>query len=368
MSFGLLTANDDQPEEREGGQAVVTVGRASYALGGSNAAGALVTERRQAGRRNTVVGSDVSIRTGEAHQWLGSVLVSGTTDSSSSRRGMAGHGSYEYQTRRLALSAQVEHYSPDFDMATAFYYRTGFTTGTASGGINFYPKEGSDFWIKRVHPYAVLSLGRDRIQRGAERNHTTGVNVSFTRQGFLAVSHSRGEEPWKGRQFDTGGGLDVYGVIQLVSWLGMNGSYSSGRRIFYDDTDPFQGRSRDASVGLVLQPSPRLSHAVDYSAVRFRRAATGDRVFDVDIVNLRTTYQFDRRFLVRVLEQYDSSRRQLLTDLLASYEFVPGTVFHAGYGSLHERLDADGTSDRDESRYLTTRRGVFFKASYLHRF
>ena len=64
--------------------------------------------------------------------------------------------------------------------------------------------------------------------------------------------------------------------------------------------------------------------------------------------------------LVRAIEQFDSSRRRLLTDLLASYEFVPGTVFHAGYGSLFEKR---GTDD-----YMTTSRGLFFKASYLHRF
>ncbi|MBY0496946.1 MAG: hypothetical protein K2Y23_22285 [Cyanobacteria bacterium] len=46
------------------------------------------------------------------------------------------------------------------------------------------------------------------------------------------------------------------------------------------------------------------------------------------------TYQFDKHFLARFLAQYDSSRDRVLTDFLASYEFVPGTVFHVGYGSL----------------------------------
>jgi len=61
------------------------------------------------------------------------------------------------------------------------------------------------------------------------------------------------------------------------------------------------------------------------------------QIYAVDVVNSRTTYQFDKHFLVRLLAQYDSSSHQVLTDLLASYELVPGTVFHAGYGSLYER-------------------------------
>ena len=39
----------------------------------------------------------------------------------------------------------------------------------------------------------------------------------------------------------------------------------------------------------------------------------------------------------RLLAQYDSSSHRVLTDFLAAYEFVPGTVFYAGYGSLYER-------------------------------
>lgn len=108
---------------------------------------------------------------------------------------------------------------------------------------------------------------------------------------------------------------------------------------------------------------------MSFGAVRFERADTGARVFGVNIINAKTVYQFDRHFLVRLLEQYDSSRRQLLTDLLASYEFVPGTVFHAGYGSLYEQRGFEnGRLIPDTGDYLTVRRGLFFKASYLHRF
>jgi hypothetical protein len=48
---------------------------------------------------------------------------------------------------------------------------------------------------------------------------------------------------------------------------------------------------------------------------------------------------------------------------------VPGTVFHAGYGSLIERRGFEnGTLVPNTGEYLTTNRGLFFKASYLHRF
>ena len=63
---------------------------------------------------------------------------------------------------------------------------------------------------------------------------------------------------------------------------------------------------------------------------------------------------------MRAIAQYDSSRRRVLGDFLASYELSPGTVVHAGYGSLLESRPGDP--------YAATARAFFFKASYLARF
>jgi hypothetical protein len=77
-------------------------------------------------------------------------------------------------------------------------------------------------------------------------------------------------------------------------------------------------------------------------------------------VNVRNTYQFTPQFLLRAIAQLDTSRRRVLGDFLASYELMPGTVVHAGYGSLLERLESDP--------YRPVARAFFFKASYLARF
>ena len=67
---------------------------------------------------------------------------------------------------------------------------------------------------------------------------------------------------------------------------------------------------------------------------------------------------------MRAVAQFDSSRKRVLGDFLASYELSPGTVVHAGYGSLFGR-ELDGV---ELSSYRATARAVFFKASYLARF
>jgi hypothetical protein len=236
--------------------------------------------------------------------------------------------------------------------------------------VNFYPTATSS-WLRRVHPYYWTKRGRDRIQNGDEDYLTTGIRFNFTRQGYLQIARGQGHEPFLGQRFKTGGGANLYGNVQILRWLNMSGNFNNGRAIYYDDIDPFQGESRSAGVGMTLQPNQHINQNIDINSVRFTRASTGELVFSVAVVNLKTTYQFDKHFLVRLLEQFDSSSHRLLTDLLASYEFVPGTVFHAGYGSLYEKQVAQpGTlvPTNFDGNYLTVNRGLFFKASYLHRF
>jgi hypothetical protein len=377
VTFGLLNSLDNSPEDVgdrgdaiSGRRKLFTLGRATYALGRSNYAGAIIIDTEHAGRHNRVVGGDLSFRFSPRHSFSTTFLASDTGDGSSSTEGTSSQVTYAYSSRRFVSENQIEHYARDFQMDTAFVNRTGFTSGWSYGEVNFYPKEGTNFWLKRVNPYYWGKLGRDRIEGGDERFLNTGIRFHLTRQGYLQINQNRGQEPFAGREFKTGGGINLYGRGQVLRWLDINGGFNKGRSIYYDDpVDPFQGNSINNWFGVTLQPNQHFKQNIDVSTNRFNRASTGERVFTVHIVNLKTTYQFDRHFLVRLIEQYDSSKHRLLTDLLASYEFVPGTVLHAGYGSLHEKREfQDGRLLPDNGDLMAVSRGLFFKASYLHRF
>ena len=183
------------------------------------------------------------------------------------------------------------------------------------------------------------------------------------------MSVSRGEEAWQGEQYTTGRDFNFFAQMQAFRWLEVNGGINQGPAIYYDDVAPFQGQEGTQWFGMTLQPNQHLTQSVDYNYINFDRADTGADVFSLHIVNARTTYQFDKHFLLRFLAQYDSSAERVLTDFLASYELVPGTVFHAGYGSLYEKRPS-GVDPFMEAptKYQAVNRGLFFKASYLRRF
>jgi len=377
LTYGVLSASDETPEDIGGrGTAVAgrsklfTIARATYGLKQSDYLGALAVDTEHAGRFNRVAGSDLSLRFTSRQTFSATILSSQTRVSGEPRKdGIATQALYNFSDRKFIFLSQVEHYAKDFQMDTGFYNRTGFTSGWAYTAVNFYPKDTSKAWLKRAFPFLFTRQGRDRIQNGNERFYLTGMRFNFTRQGFLSVQRAvDGREPWMGQQYRIGG-TNLFGNVQILRWLQLNGGANKGWSIYYDRVNPFQGKQRSMNFSVSLQPSRRFNQNIGLNTVRFTRASNGERIYTVNIVNLRTTYQFSRRFLVRAIEQYDSSRKRVLTDFLASYEFVPGTVFHAGYGSLIERRGfEDGAFVSRGGDYLTTSRGLFFKASYLHRF
>ncbi|HVH26055.1 MAG TPA: DUF5916 domain-containing protein [Vicinamibacterales bacterium] len=375
-AFGLLNASDESPQASAAlGDSVApqnkffSLGRLSYSLGQSNYVGAIFTDTEHVGRHNRVIGGDLSLRLSAAHSLSATFLSSDTGLASGSARGTASQATYRFNNRRFSWSNQIEHYDEAFRMDTAFFNRTGFTAGWSYGEVNFYPREGQEFWLKRISPFYFTKRGVDRIQNGDEWFLNAGIRFNFTRQGFVNISHARGVEPWAGQSFETGRGINFYGQAQILRWLRIGGGFNKGLEIFYDPVNPFQGSSTSPSFNVTLQPDEHFNQGIDYDTVRFNRVSDGTRVFTVHIVNLKATYQFDRHFLVRLIEQYDSSNNRLLTDFLASYEFVPGTVLHGGYGSLYEKRVFEAERLLPEGGdYLTVSRGLFFKASYRHRF
>jgi hypothetical protein len=379
-AFGLLNAVDESPtppftiegEPFDVPNKVTTVARVSYGLQRSDYVGGILTHTHHDGRDNFVAGGDISLRS-NVHTFNATALASRTSArGTAARTGNVAQASYTFATRRWFSLNQFEHYDRDFAMETAFYNRTGFTSVWTFSEINFYPKST---WMQRIHPFVFAKVGKDRIQDGGEDFIHTGVRFNVTRQGFFNLSSSRGHETWRGTRYRVGRDFNVFGNMQALRWLFLSANFSRGPAIFYAETGHFQGRSQSFSAGTTIQPNSHLSQNIDFFRTRFWRPATGDELYAINIVNSRTTYQFDKHFLVRLLARYDSSRDRLLTDLLASYELVPGTVFHLGYGSLYEKgfgvpeiVPGGGIPDDGSDRFVLINRGLFFKASYLRRF
>jgi hypothetical protein len=361
-TFGVLSSGDASPAGSR--QQVFTVAREVMNFGRGQYGGLLFSDTEFGGDHNRVAGGDVALKKGDHFQTNGSFLSSHSrTRAGVSSSGIGTQGSYFYNTNRFSVGGQLEHYDRGFRMDTAFINRVGLTRGWQYQDLNFYPSHRRYQWIKRINPFFWVAAGKDRVQGGTESFYLPAVRFNFTRAGNLRLDYGNGHETFAGRQFDVGR-MMVDGGVQIMRWLNIGGSAQRGPAIFYDADAPFQGDRRSASMRIGLQPNSRVNSNTTYSFVTFKNRSTGLNVYRVHIVNLRNTYQFSPRFFLRAVAQFDSSRERVLADFLASYELSPGTVVHAGYGSLlgkaHEDLEFD--------RYVATARALFFKASYRAHF
>lgn len=327
--------------------------------------GAFLAARDQDGRRNRVYGPDGQVRLGPSDMlsWhaFGSSLRE--AEGAETRSGHALGLELQHDTSRLAVNAAFHEVSEDFAADTGFLTRSGIALGTLSATPKFYPKGG---WFRRLDATAGASGLKDRESGLMEEDRwisLTGIsrgNASVT----LAVHDAT--EVFLGRRFGADG-ISLSARNQFSKSFTLQGSYWRGQGIRYV-AEPFQGRGSTASLTATLQPTENLAWTLAWSHADFFRSGSGEKVYDYHIYRSRLVYQVDRYLFFRAVLEYNAYRKQLLTDFLASYTYIPGTVLYLGYGSLYRKQAWEAGEYRPASSLLEMQRGLFFKASYLWRF
>lgn len=375
LSFGVLSAGDEFPgyawddgkNPNENKKATFLVGRAKYGLGGDNYAGAIYSGRSFVGDDNHVVGGDISFRFWGNHRGTLSILNSLSSDDDGERNGLGVNADYAYNSRSFGFAMAYEHYDSDFEMASAFLMRTGIDRGWIFLGPNFYPNPEKWFWLRRISPGLVYAHVYDHVTEMHDSYLNVHLNINFTKQGYFYGEIAYDRESWEGRMFDKWN-LNASGGIQLTNWLRLGGDMGLYEGIYYWGDPAYLGYAYSASGYFTFQPNVKVSQSFDIYHQTFNRSSDHEHIYDIQIINSRTTYQFNKYFFVRAILQYDSYEERLLTDFLASFTFIPGTVLHLGYGSIFERRKWHQDQWILGSGKLTeARRGLFFKASYLWR-
>jgi hypothetical protein len=377
MAFNLLVSNDNAPglawegevNPHEGENAFWGIARAKYSLGSDNSLGILYSGRYFAGGKNNVLGADLQYRFLRNARLKISYLYSNTRepDQEEIQNGNGLNAMVEYSTRRIDAFAAYERYSQDFLMYSAFQNRTGIGRGILYVGPNFYIVTQKLNWIQKIQPHIQYSRLYDFGTRMYDTNWLAGLDMHFTRGGFLRVEFRREKEAWQGQLFNQDY-LYAFGRVQLFKWLYMQGSYRYGDQVYYNPQEPCLSTGNTLTLGFILQPGMKLNLDFQFLHSALYRESDGQKLYSVDILNLSTSYQFNKYFFLRAAVRYDNYQEKLLTDFLASFTLIPGTVIHLGYGSLYEKKAWQ--NDRwvpGQENFLNMKNGLFFKVSYLWR-
>ena len=124
---------------------VFNIGRVIYGLNESNYLGGIVPDTEHAGRHNRAVGTDLSYRFHKQQQFTATFLgtSTGITGTTAKSTGYAGQATYSYNSRAFNFASQTEHYDKEFQMDTAFYNHTGFTSNWTYVESSHYPKKNN---------------------------------------------------------------------------------------------------------------------------------------------------------------------------------------------------------------------------------
>lgn len=381
-SFDLLAAGDEWPGREWGDEinpylgtnANFYIGRFKYSLKGENFVGLLYSGREFGDGFNRVIAGDVHFRLKGNHSISANGLYtfSRNEESLEDSKGGAFTITYDYSQKPLNLLFMLEHYDQGFRMDSAFYQRTGITRFISYIGPNFYPNKKKTPWFKRFNPFVYGYFIHDWATGENDYLFIPSLRFSFSRQGSLRLDYRFIKEHWAGHDFKQNE-LMLRGGTQFTKWLNVSAFFSIGKRLFYDPDDPFLGNRLSFIFALRFQPNPKLTQDLEYTYQHFKRSSDSSLVYDLNILVSRTTFQFNKYLFIRALVQYDSYQNVVLTDMLASFTLIPGTVVHLGYGSLHQKQYWDDINQQwdtgvDLGKYYQNTQSLFFKVSYLYRF
>jgi hypothetical protein len=172
-------------------------------------------------------------------------------------------------------------------------------------------------------------------------------------------------EVWLNERFSTSRARFI-GSSQITNKLHLSLNYFYGNKIRYVQ-NPYQGKGSDISAAAAFLPTGKLHLEFSLLYSDFTREGNSRKEFDYTIIRSKNTFQVNKYLFFRAIVEYNSFRKQLVTDFLASFTYIPGTVIHIGYGSLYEKIRWEQGYYRPSDNFLEMNRGFFFKASYLWR-
>ncbi len=361
----LYALDELSASDSAGRYAHVPVIRFKQNLNDDSYIGAIYTGIEQDNGYNRVLGTDVFYRLTKSSQIQAHAVASWNKDEMASEQaGRALGFRYYYNTRNLDGDVTIKDVSKNLAIGTGYVRRTGIGSVTGLLRPKFYPKTEH---IQRIDAEIYSAQTKDYESGEWETFNHVSVQPYFFGRSTVKLKYSYSTEIFLNKKFNTGG---YHAMVD--SWI--NNKLSAGllyrhiQSVFYS-ADPYQGYSNILNASLYYQPIERIETELSYIYSDFYRKSDSKKLIDYKIGRGKISYQFNKYLFFRAVAEYNDYHKTLLTDFLLSFTYVPGTVFHAGYGSIYEKSEWNPAEQNYtyNRRFTEVRRGVFLKMSYLWR-
>ena len=366
-TIAAIYAQDNQPDDPYDKHPDFTIVRYKYAMKEDSYLGGFYTAKEYGKGFNRILGSDGRFRLSQTSYADFHLLGAFTKRNGDGVETLSDHAlglHYQYGTRKVILDLGYQDISKNFQIDTGFITRAGIRRLSAFAMYRFYPKSN---FFQKIEPFYWSFHLYDTEDKMFESFNLLTLRFWLPRTTMFRVDAIMANEVFAGERFGTGGfGLQT--SSQITQQIFMNLFFRLTRSIYYDPAEPFQGYGNRLGGTIRYQPLDKLSLVLSLSYSDFIRDSDNTKIYDYIIIRSRNTFQINKYLFVRAIMEYNDFRDRLTLDTLVSFTYIPGTVIYAGYGSAFEKLEWDGQNYRESSDFLETKRGFFFKVSYLWRF
>jgi len=364
-TIAAIYARDYQPDGGSDEHPTFSIFRLKHALKEDSYLGAFYTARDVQGGFNRVVGGDGRIRLTQTS--IASFHLFGSFSKDAGGRDInGGHAlalRYTLDNRKVSLDIGYQDISQKYRVDTGFLERNGLRRLAVFGMYRIFPKSK---FFQRIEPFYWSYHLYDTYSNMLETFNIFVLRFQLPRTTQVRFEGILANEVFEARRFGRSGfGFRINS--QLSKHLFINGSYRRMGAIYYDPDAPYQGDGNRASAGLEFQPTENFDFLLDLTYSDFYRRSDRSKIYDYTLIRSFNTYQVNKYLFLRAIAEYNLYYKRFTVDTLVSFTYIPGTVIYAGYGSAFERVHWNGSEYEESDRFLETKRGFFFKVSYLWR-
>ena len=245
---------------------------------------------------------------------------------------------YDFSNRHVVVQLGYQDISEGFRADSGYLTRTGLRQAMAFGMYTFYPKSK---FFQRVQTFYWSAHLFDTVYDMGESTNVFVLRAFLPRNTMVRVEGLLASEVYAGERFSNSG-VGLMFETQLAKSFYAQSRVRRMDKIFYDPADPFQGYGTTASAAFRYQPIDKLDFVVNLSYVDLYRTLDRQKVYDYLILRSRNTFQLNKYLFLRGIVEYNDFAKRMTLDGLISFTYIPGTVFHCGYGSLYTRATAGG--------------------------
>ena len=370
--FYFLYALDDYPGELaqenniaglSGKSAHVTALRYAKSYGTDSYTSVYMTGRNFFDEYNYVTGFDGRLRINgkslfEYHAFssiLKNHQATGTND------GSIASLVYRYRTNEIEFYTGLFNVSKDFNTQVGYITRTGIT---AVPIFFLYRFVVNSKLIYKIEPYYYARHSVDQFARMYEGVNDFSVRFTMPLQSVLNLSLQKSNEIFANKSFNRDAVSFQYSM-EPVKEFNFYCNVTAGKFIRYDYSNPEQAKGKQIDAGMQLQLTNHFKTGIDIAFSDLYSENTGAKIFDATIYRNNTVIQFNENLYLRSILEYNDYQKQLGVNLLAAFDYIPGTVIYIGYGSVYQKVRWENERYSPADNFLMTKKDFFLKASYL---